>query len=233
MQDSILINQKPPKQLPTINNINPKIFIIGLPRTGTTSISVAMLELGFKVAHTAFTKHAFELADVISDAPCFADYQQLDILFPNSKFIYLQRDLSLWIPSMQRLLNKMAEHLLPKTGHFSPVLKRAFSITFGDKLHTSCSEEHLSNCYLKHQQQVQDYFKERDNLLNINLSDKNSYLKLCDFLSLTCDKELGFPHLNKGQQVANWKKYKHINKVNSFSAGKDHRKFFDYANHTK
>ncbi|WP_320819085.1 sulfotransferase, partial [Thalassolituus sp.] len=40
-----------------------KIFIIGLPRTGTTSISVALLELGFLVAHTAFTKKAFEVAE--------------------------------------------------------------------------------------------------------------------------------------------------------------------------
>ncbi|RYE30840.1 MAG: sulfotransferase family protein, partial [Sphingobacteriales bacterium] len=29
-----------------------KIFIIGLPRTGTTSISVALLNYGLKVAHT-------------------------------------------------------------------------------------------------------------------------------------------------------------------------------------
>ena len=70
-----------------------KLFIIGLPRTGTTSISVALLDYGFKVAHTAYTKRAFELADVISDAPCFADYQELDNIFPHSKFVYLDRPL--------------------------------------------------------------------------------------------------------------------------------------------
>ncbi|HCE50996.1 MAG TPA: sulfotransferase family protein, partial [Shewanella baltica] len=32
-----------------------KVFIIGLPRTGTTSVSVALLEQGLKVAHMAFT----------------------------------------------------------------------------------------------------------------------------------------------------------------------------------
>ena len=94
-----------------------KLFIIGLPRTGTTSISVALLDYGFKVAHTAYTKRAFELADVISDAPCFCDYQELDKLFPNSKFVYLDRALTSWVPSVQMLLNKMLPELTPKTLH--------------------------------------------------------------------------------------------------------------------
>jgi hypothetical protein len=207
-----------------------KIFIIGLPRTGTTSISVAMLELGFKVAHTAFTKHAFELADVISDAPCFADYQQLDQLFPGSKFIYLQRDIALWVPSMQRLLYKMAPHLLVKTGHFSPVLKRAFDVSFGKDHQLRGSEEHLTQCYIAHKEQVLDYFSQSTNLLCIDLSDQNSFNKLCSFLSLSCEDDDIFPHLNQGVKVASWKAYKHNNKINSFSAGKEHRKFFDYIN---
>tara|TARA_R110001583_G_scaffold51874_3_gene161476 strand:+ start:258 stop:944 length:687 start_codon:yes stop_codon:yes gene_type:complete len=210
------------------NATNKKIFIIGLPRTGTTSISVAMLALGFKVAHTAFTKQTFELADVISDAPCFSDYQQLDKLFPDSMFVYLQRDLLQWVPSMQRLLVKMAPHLLTKTGHFSPVLKRAFNISFGEDHQLRCSEQHLTECYLRHQNQVQQYFKGRTNLLSINLSHEKSYVELCTFLSLPYEDGTKFPHLNQGAQVANWKACKHTNKVSSFSAGKDHRQFFDY-----
>ena len=48
-----------------------KIFIIGLPRTGTTSVCVAMLELGFYVAHTAYTDRSFTEAQVIADTPIF------------------------------------------------------------------------------------------------------------------------------------------------------------------
>jgi hypothetical protein len=223
-----MLNQ--PSLNSSTNSKKQKVFIIGLPRTGTTSISVAMLELGYKVAHTAFTKHAFELADVISDAPCFSDYQQLDKLFPGSKFIYLQRDLSLWIPSMQRLLAKMAPHLSAKTGYFSPVLKRAFTISFGKDHISRSAESHLTDCYLKHQKQVQCYFQDRDDLLCIDLSEPNSYKQMCHFLSLAYNDDDKFPHLNRGIQVANWKAYKHINKINSFSAGKEHRRFFDYIN---
>ncbi|PKF60342.1 sulfotransferase family protein [Psychromonas sp. psych-6C06] len=205
-----------------------KIFIIGLPRTGTTSISVALLGCGFKVAHTAFTKQAFVLADVISDAPCFSDYPQLDALFPDSKFVYLQRDLTKWIPSMQRLLSKMAPHLLPKTGHFSPVLKRSFAQTFATEDPQLLTESHLTACYLRHEQQVEAYFTGRQDLLTIDISEKNSLQALMLFLGLTSDKQAQFPHLNKGTQVANWKAYKHANKINSHSAGPDHRQFFDY-----
>ena len=213
----------------TTNEAKTKIFIIGLPRTGTTSISVAMLDAGFKVAHTAFTKEAFRLADVISDAPCFSDFKQLDRLFPNSVFIYLDRELQHWLPSMQRLLNKMAPDLAPKKGSFSPVLKRSFIATFGINNENSLTEEHLTHCYLKHKEQVQEYFKNRNDLLSINISEHDSFYKLCSFLSLPFQDGDVFPHLNQGSSVANWKAYKHKNKVSSFSVGIEHRQFFDYA----
>ena len=106
-----------------------KLFIIGLPRTGTTSVRVALLDSGFKVAHTAFTQRTFELAEVFSDTPCYCDYRQLDRLFPNSKFVYLDRDIELWIPSVQMLLTKMQNNLSTE-GHFNPIIKRCFNQTF-------------------------------------------------------------------------------------------------------
>ncbi|MES2675839.1 MAG: sulfotransferase family protein [Pseudomonadota bacterium] len=206
-----------------------KLFIIGLPRTGTTSVSVALLEYGFKVAHTAYTKRAFELADVISDAPCFCDYQQLDALFPDSKFVYLDRALDNWVPSMQMLLKKMLANLDQKNGHFNPVLKRSFNTTFSllttsDPLH----EQHLATCYRKHQQQVFDYFATREDFLKIDVSCNESLKKLLIFLNVTTEGIVEFPRLNVGKQVDNWKSFKHLNKVNSFSSGKEHRKFFAY-----
>lgn len=205
-----------------------KIIIIGLPRTGTTSISVCLLEAGYKVAHTAFTKETFYLADAISDAPCFSDFKQLDKLFPQSKFIYLEREITSWLLSMQRLLTKMSPHLDAKNGHFSPVLKRAFMETFDTDCAQLLSDAHLTACYYAHQKQITTYFKDRNNLLSINLSDKDSFQQLCQFLSLPCQPGQTFPHLNKGAQVASWKSYKHSNKISSHSAGKDHRQFFDY-----
>lgn len=206
-----------------------KLFIIGLPRTGTTSISVALLEHDFMVAHTAFTKHAFELADAISDAPCFSDYKELDELFPGSKFIYLDRELDSWIPSIQMLLRKMEIRLDPITGVFSPVLKRSFNQVFAlTTTKDPHTKEHLEACYLQHKKEVFEYFSSRDDFLNINLSHENSLVTLLSFLELEAKDNKEFPHLNIGRHVAGWKEFKHPNKVNANSAGKEHRKFFDY-----
>jgi hypothetical protein len=206
-----------------------KLFIIGLPRTGTTSISVALLGYGYKVAHTAYTKRAFELADVISDAPCFSDYQKLDKIFPNSKFVYLDRALATWIPSMQMLLTKMLPELDTKTGYLNPVLKRSFNQTFA-LLTTAdpCNQQHLEACYLNHQQAVLSYFSSRNDFLKIDISQNNSLKTLLDFLDIAVEGAIAFPRLNVGKLVDGWKEYKHPNKVNSLSAGKEHRKFFDY-----
>lgn len=206
-----------------------KLFIIGLPRTGTTSISVVLLDYGFKVAHTAYTKRAFELADVISDAPCFCDYQALDKLFPDSKFVYLDRALANWVPSMHMLLTKMLPELTPKTGYLNPVLKRCMNTTF--QLATTAdplSEGHLASCYLEHQQKVFEYFENRADFLKIDISQSDSLRTLLQFLEISTENTGNFPHLNMGKQVDNWQQLKHPNKINSMSAGKEHRKFFDY-----
>ncbi|HEY0894084.1 MAG TPA: sulfotransferase [Cellvibrio sp.] len=206
-----------------------KLFIIGLPRTGTTSISVALLDYGFKVAHTAYTKRAFELADVISDAPCFADYKELDKLFPESKFVYLDRALERWVPSMQMLLNKMLPELAPKSGYLNPVLKRCINTTFAPlTTENPLDRQHLENCYRAHQHEVFRYFSTRDDLLTLDISQQDSLQRLLGFLGIESGSANSFPHLNIGKQVDNWKEFKHPNKINSLSAGKEHRKFFDY-----
>ena len=210
-----------------------KLFIIGLPRTGTTSVSVALLEHGFNVAHTAFTKRAFELADVISDAPCFSDYQQLDLLFPESRYVYLDRPIEKWLPSIQMLLKKMQEPLDIKTGYFNPVLKRSFNETF--KLSSASypfDSQHLATCYQAHKEEVLSYFSTRDDFLSIDISQSGSLGTLLSFLNISIEgltkADTDFPRLNIGKQVDSWKEFKHPNKVNPNSAGREHRKFFDY-----
>jgi hypothetical protein len=223
--------------LPQHSRQGGKIFIIGLPRTGTTSISVALLEQGLRVAHMAFTKRAFELADAVADTPCFSDYRQLDKLFPGSRFVYLDRALADWVPSMQMLLGKMLPHLDEDSGYFHPVLKRSFRHSFGiGQVAAPRDSEHLMGCYRQHKQQVLDYFDARQDLLQLDVSQTGSLSHLLQFLQLTPMGEntadgapgLSFPKLNVGRNVASWREYKHPNKINANSAGPESRKFFDY-----
>ena len=218
-----------------------KAFIIGLPRSGTTSVSVALLEQGFKVAHQGFTKQTFELADIVSDAPCFSDYKQLARLYPQAKFIYLDRELEAWVPSMQMLLSRMLPHLDRKTGRFHPILKRSFSHSFGvGEVSDPMDGQHLVECYQRHKKAVFEFFRSaeqhQDNFMSINISEEGGLSKLLNFLRFESEiitsemnfPHLNFPHLNKGRKVASWDEYKHGNKLSSNAAGPENRKFFDY-----
>ncbi|MEH6734757.1 MAG: sulfotransferase family protein [Shewanella sp.] len=235
---------------PTLaNELANKVFIIGLPRTGTTSVSVALLEQKLTVAHQAFTKQAFMLADVVSDAPCFSDYQQLDKLFPNAKFVYLDRPLDKWLPSMQMLLGRMLVHLDKDKGRFHPIMKRSFNHSFDIwQVEDVFDEAHLTACYQRHQQQVMSYFTGRDDFIAIDISVTGSFAKLLQFINLpkpdTAEfrqlqypqlqsqpqnfPQLSFPQLNMGRNVASWDEYKHPNKISANVSGPEKRKFFDY-----
>ncbi len=208
----------------------PKIIVIGLPRTGTTSVCVALLEQGLKVAHMAFTKEAFLQADAVADAPCFSDFKQLHGLFPAAKFVYLDRELASWLPSMQMLLSRMLPHLDEKTGRFHPIMKRSFRHSFGvGKVENVQAEQHLIECYERHKAEVFEYFAGNPNFISINVSHTGALGTLLGFIGLTPEPQGDdFPQLNVGRNVASWDEYKHPHKISANASGADKRKFFDY-----
>ena len=200
-----------------------KIFIIGLPRSGTTSICSAMLELGFTVAHTAYTQKTFDNAQVIADTPIFTDYKHLDNFYPNSKFIYLARDREQWLPSIKQLLKRMYVNVTRDDGGFNTIIKRCYQKTFAPFTFENIeSNEFLTRCYLQHRDEVQQYFSERaQDLLTIDISEPTSYSKLLNFLSLHEGCTTGnFERLNIGGKVTAWKDLKHDNKIESTKNGR-------------
>lgn len=206
-----------------------KIFIIGLPRTGTTSLCALLLSLGFKVAHTAFTRYSFYQADVIADTPVYCDYPQLDVLFPGSKFIYLERTEPQWLASISQLLMRMAPRLERKDG-FHPVMRRCFNSVFSPLNAESAQDQtHLRGCYRRHREQVLAYFSAQpERLLRLDLALENAVPRLLTFLNLPL-AEHTVPHLNQGGKIAQWQKITHPNKVSSNLSGKGGRLFLDYS----
>ena len=205
-----------------------KIFIIGLPRTGTTSLCALMLDLGYKTAHTAFTRYSFYEAEVIADTPVYCDYRQLDVLFPGSKFIYLDRAESQWLPSISRLLVRMAPRLARKDG-FHPVMQRCFNTVFSPLTIDSAQDEvHLSFCYRRHREQVLDYFCQQPHrLLSVDIVSPNALPSLQAFLGLPLSEQ-AMPHLNQGKKIAQWQRIDHPNKVGSNLSGRGGRLFLEY-----
>lgn len=198
-----------------------KVFIIGLPRTGTTSICKKCLDFGFHVAHTAYTDNTFELATVLADTPIFADYQALDNAYPNSKFVLLERELSDWLPSIKQLLQRMYTNVTRTDGGFNPIIKRCYQQIFSPFTFENISDnDFLTQAYVKHHQAVLHYFKHQPNkLLCINVQHKNAAKALTKFLSIDTSTA-PFEHLNKGGKVTAWKDIEHPKKVASTRKGK-------------
>ena len=207
-----------------------KIFIIGLPRTATTSVCLAALEQGLKTAHNAYTSNAFTQAEVIADTPIFCDYQELDKQFPNSRFIYLTRDSATWIPSIKQLLQRMMVNLQRVDGGFNPHLKRCYNNVFFPLTPENIEQDDfLSACYQRHQQGIYQYFKHREqDLLTIDVSHDDSYLKLLSFLDIAHDKARpdGFKVINIGGKVRAWQGLNHVLKVESTNKGRIDKKLY-------
>lgn len=201
-----------------------KIFIIGLPRTATTSVCLALLGLGFKTAHNAYTEHAFTEAEVLADTPIFCDYQALDKHFPNSKFIYLTRDASLWIPSIKQLLQRMMVNLQRNDGGFNPHLKRCYNEVFSPLTADNIEQDDfLLSCYQRHQQGVFDYFNQREqDLLTFDVSNEQSYQALLTFLNVEQldENKRGFKPINIGGKVKAWQAIHNKLKIESTNKGK-------------
>lgn len=198
-----------------------KIFIIGLPRTGTTSICSKFLDLGYKVAHTAYTQKTFEHAQVIADTPTFADYQQLHNYYPNSKFIYLNRRLSLWVPSIRQLLLRMHKNVIRDDGGFNPIIKRCYQQTFSPfSIEKINNDQFLKDCYEQHRESVYHFFADKQKqLLTIDISKDESLSDLLSFLSLP-PQSGGFNKMNIGGKVTAWKDLAHSNKIESTKNGR-------------
>lgn len=191
-----------------------KIFIIGLPRTGTSSVCATLLDMGYKVAHCANTMRSIEAADVIGDTPAYCDYKKLDKKYPGSKFIYLDREIEKWLPSIKYLLHRMHPGLTASTDGFHPTVKRCYRNIFKQlDCATLFSDSHLTSCYTLHKHKVFKYFSDRkSDFLAIDISEDGSHRKMQSFLGVDCTSE-SFPTLNSNGQIISWHMLQHKNKV--------------------
>lgn len=204
---------------------NSKLFILGLPRTGTTSICSALLSLDYAVAHTAYTQTAFDQATAIADTPVFHDYQALHNYYPESQFIYLTRAADKWIPSIKQLLLRMYNNVIRDDGGFNPIIKRCYTEIFSPfTLENINNNDFLLACYNQHKTAVIQYFEQQSQpILLIDISEPESYQALLGFLNVRSNKATSpslFPTLNKGGKITAWKDLKHPLKIESTKNGR-------------
>ncbi|SIN68756.1 Glycosyltransferase, GT2 family [Singulisphaera sp. GP187] len=173
-----------------------KLFGVGLPRTGTTSIASAMLELGLRTGHACFDETLFDVGDAFFDTPVYVDYPDLDRRYPGSKFILTWRDPHDWYRSFVRNLGPYL-HRLRTEFNLDPdrlIDRRCYMHVFGtDEL----DEDTFLVRYRDHRFRVEEFFTKRpDDLLILDLDTTTDlWDPLYQFLNLP-RPDRPFPRIN-------------------------------------
>ncbi|MCI0558499.1 MAG: hypothetical protein MN733_08395 [Nitrososphaera sp.] len=179
-----------------------RVFCIGWSKTGTTSLTEALRILGLFSWHWApwviGCKHfQCELSEIqidfsgiveytaVSDLPICALYRELDEAFPGSLFILTTRSLETWTASAIADIESSIKQNKCMPAEARWVYGR-------DKIDIEAFQKR----YLRHQEEVSEYFSGRPDFLAIDISQGNSWQKLCEFLQLPVP-QLAFPHLNR------------------------------------
>ncbi len=176
-----------------------KIVGIGFHKTGTSSLRSALEILGFKVLGDRIDLaddikndnfiNIFNLIkkyDAFEDNPWAVIYKEIDINFPNSKYILTIRNEKNWIKSI--------------VSHFGNSSTPMRELIYGDGNGDPIGKEILYvKKYQEHIKEVKEYFKKRpDDLLVLSFENGDGWNEICEFLS--CEvPEIDFPHVNKAK----------------------------------
>ncbi|MFA9461774.1 sulfotransferase [Thiohalorhabdus methylotrophus] len=202
----------------------PKVFCVGLNKTGTTSLEKEMLRLDYVVgdemkgkalidpwAHRDFRPiiRLCRTAQFFQDAPFSWPYTfvALDQAFPGSKFMLTVRDSEeAWYHSLIRFLGqKWGNGKVPPDAED---LKAAPGPYPGFRFHVHMmlqqvpesdlfNKDVLLDFYRTHNNLVRDYFRHRpSDLLVLNVKRDRDYVRFCEFLGVVQDRA-GFPWENK------------------------------------
>ena len=200
-----------------------KIFCIGRNKTGTTSLTKAMIELGYVIGDQStaemlirdwgrrdFTKIASycRSGEFFQDIPFSLPYtfQAMDMFFPGSKFILTIRNAESWYKSMHdfhlldtvhgnkaKSLEMLREATYCYKGFAYDTKVLVYNLPGDDPYH----KETLINHYNFHNKMVKDYFKNRPgDLLVLDVAEAGAHKKLCDFLGKPY-ASVDFPWENK------------------------------------
>ena len=174
-----------------------KIFGIGLQRTGTTSLYHAGKLLGLRAAPNAidlfYDLHApiIDQYDLFTDNPIPHLYQQIDQLYPNSKFILTTRPVDDWLASVEWLFTQEIPTL---PDHLQQIGSQIHTAFYG---RDTFDETIFREEWHSYHDEAQTYFSSRpEDLLIIDLAqEKRPWSIISPFLGLP-EPNTPFPHSN-------------------------------------
>lgn len=172
----------------------PKIFGIGLSRTGTTSLASALTRLGFPAVHYPTDMSDIEAHAAATDISVVAMCRDLDRRFPESRFILTDRALEPWLASCAKHWSRNAS--APTRDAFVRRVEELVycGVGFDRARFTAMRDQHLAA--------AQSYFGGRPGcLLHLDLfSDPDPWRPLCEFLGVP-KPNVPFPRENSSAAV--------------------------------
>ena len=181
---------------------SPKIFGIGLSKTGTTSLYAALNDLDIPtITHRHLKRRGlaqwFEgdfaqdyLKDCVgvTDNPIPAFYPALDQRYPGSKFILTSRDEDAWLESIKRQFTSRPG---PASGFKRDVRLSVYGIS-------KFNEALFRRKMRSHEREVLKYFADRpEDFLHIDFFRGDGWEKLCAFLDRPVP-DISFPNVKPG-----------------------------------
>jgi hypothetical protein len=179
----------------------PKVFGIGLSRTGTTSLASALSILGIDAAHwtNPLTHQILSDADFFmfgacTDCSVSAEFEKLYYLYPNAQFVYTARDVDAWAQSFWEHHRRVswAGDMASFREAFSQRPFPDAAVEFA--LYTT---DDVRESYRAFEQRVRGFFsgKPKGKLLELDISAGQGWPELCAFLGRPVP-ETPFPKLN-------------------------------------
>ncbi|MGY6555678.1 MAG: sulfotransferase family protein [Wenzhouxiangella sp.] len=180
---------------------SPRVFCVGWHKTGTSTLGLALIELGYSVLGCRLDMvHPLRAGDIdavldlggqfdaLQDVPWAALFRELDERYPGSRFILTERDDEAWLKSARR--------------HFKDTEIPLHEWLYGQGRLIGSETIYLDR-YRQHNHDVRQYFRSRpDDLLVMNLEAGHGWLELCRFLGHGVP-ERSFPHANKAPHSYN------------------------------
>lgn len=172
-----------------------KVFGIGFHKTGTTSLNLALQQLGYRITGPngvndpdisqnldQLCKNIVPEFDAFLDNPWPILYKKLDKIYPGNKFILTTRPTDKWMKS-----------IISHFGHQSTPMRE---MIYGKGFPIGNEKIYIER-YTKHNEEVLEYFANREkDLLILDISNGDGWEKLCPFLNKDII-DTPFPHKNK------------------------------------
>lgn len=185
-----------------------KIFVIGMNKTGTTSVKKALIDLGYTIGHQGTASSIFvyenkasfqekiikycESADAFQDIPFSVPgvYKLLYEIYPRAKFILTVRDdADKWFNSMSKFYLGVfggGNKLTPSSMFFAKKYRLGYAYIRHQKIfrkYNFFDSDGYKKIYNEHIDDVLQFFRDKeDQLLELNIAKRDAYKRFCEFL---------------------------------------------------